>query len=154
MTAVASLGFDWNVLVHKWALLVGVAFHTNHVAAGHGSDLPDGGCSVNIVAIAARDQTFVNPMVIGPGKVRFRGRMTSVAELGLRLYEEVLGFCSVMRRVAIYAAYVAIGMRGTAEVALFMTFTVATQAASTGILPRHRLEADDFRDIPATFDVR
>src|SRR5215472_7842569 len=54
----ASLGLHGYVFVYKWALLVGVTFHANLISTRKSPDLPQCGCAVNVVAIAAVDQAF------------------------------------------------------------------------------------------------
>jgi len=61
---------------------------------------------MNVVAVAAVDQAFVDAVVIGLGEVRFSRGMTAVAELGLGPGQQVLRLFGVVRRMTIDAAYV------------------------------------------------
>ena len=108
---------------------------------------------MSVMAVAALDETFVYSMVIRLCEVSFRGRMTSIAEIGLRWNEEMLRLFGVMRRVAVQAPNIVARVRRRGEVPLLVLFTVAAQATGVGILLRHRLEADNLGHIPAAFHV-
>jgi len=71
VTTVATLRFDRYMFINKRACLFSVAFDTNGIAARHGTHLAQGGGAVSIVAIAASDQPFVDPVVIRLRKIRF-----------------------------------------------------------------------------------
>jgi hypothetical protein len=109
---------------------------------------------MDVVAVAALDETFVYSMVIRFRESGLGGHMTSIAKLGLSLNEEVLRLFGVVRRVAVQAANIVARVRRRGEVPLLMLFTVTTQATGVGILLRHRREADDLGHVPAAFYVR
>jgi hypothetical protein len=142
------------MLIHKRPLFFSVTLDANRVAGGHGPDLADGGRAVDIVAVAALDEAFVYPVVIRFGKVGLGVCMTSVAQTGLCLNEQVFRFFSVMRGVAVQAPNIVARMCRRGEVTLLMTLTVATQAAGVGVLLRYRLEANDLGYIPAALHMR
>jgi len=48
-----------------------MALHASGVAAGQSLGLAKRGRAVNVVAVAAMNQSFVYAMVIGPGKLSF-----------------------------------------------------------------------------------
>jgi hypothetical protein len=77
------------------------------------------------MAITALDQTFVDPVVIGFGKICLGRNMASVAQLGLVLDKQMLRFFGVMRGVAVKTSDVTTGVRGLGKMGLLMTFTVA-----------------------------
>jgi hypothetical protein len=52
---------------------------------------------MNVVAVAALNKTLVHSMVIRLREIGLRGDMTSIAELGLCLNEEVLRLFGVVR---------------------------------------------------------
>jgi hypothetical protein len=106
------------------------------------------------MAVAALDQAFVDSMVIRLCEVGLRGYMTSVAEVGLGSNEKMFRFFGVMRRMAIQAPYIVARVSRRGEVPLLVFCPVAAQATGIGILLRHRLEANDLRNIPAAFYVR
>ena len=67
---------------------------------------------MRVMAVTALHQTFVDPVVIGLGKIRLGRGMASVAQLGLVLDQQVLCFLGVMGRVAVETADIAAGVRG------------------------------------------
>ncbi len=111
VTTAAALSFHRYMLIDERALLVGVAFDTNRIPAGHGPHLAEGGGAVHVVAVAALDQAFVYSMVIRLCEVGLGSCMTSVAEVGLCSNEEMLRFFSVMGRVAIQASNIVARVR-------------------------------------------
>ena len=149
-----ALRLDRYVLVDERPLLVGMAFDTYRVPTRHDPQLPESGSSMNVVAVAALDKTFVYSMVIRLGEVGFGGGMTPVTEIGLRPCKQVRGILGMMRRVAVQAANIVARVRGCGEVSLLMLFTVATQALRARILLRHRREANDLGHVPTALDVR
>lgn len=86
----AALRLHRYVFIYKGSLLVGMAFNANLISTGKSSDLPQGGCAMNVVAVAAVDKAFIHAVVIGLGEIRFGRSMTSVAEVGLSPGQEVL----------------------------------------------------------------
>ena len=84
VTTAAALRLDRYVLINERALLIGVAFDTNRVPGWHGPHLAEGGGAMDVVAVAALDETFVYSMVIRPREIGLGGHMASVAEFGLR----------------------------------------------------------------------
>lgn len=92
-----TLGLHGHMLIYKRSLFFGMALDTNCVATGHGPHLAEGGRAVDIVAVTALDEAFVDPVVIRLCKVGLRGYMTSVAETGLCLNEKVFRFLGMMR---------------------------------------------------------
>jgi hypothetical protein len=66
-------------------LLVGMTLHTDGVPIRHGPHLPECGRAMDIVAVAALDEAFVDAMMIWLCEIGFGSDMTSVAELGLCL---------------------------------------------------------------------
>ena len=87
VTTAAALSLDRYVLINKRSLFVGMAFDTNRVPARHGPHLPEGGGAMDVVAVAALDETFVDPMVIRFREVGFGSCMTPITEIGLRPYK-------------------------------------------------------------------
>lgn len=149
----ASFGLHRHVFVDERALLVRVAFDTNGVPTWYRPHLPQSRGAVRIVAIATLNESLIDPMVIGLCEVCFCRLVTSIAELRLGLYQEVLRFSCVVRRMTIEAADVATGVGGLREVPLLLFGAVATQAAGIRLLGGERLEANDFADISTAFYV-
>ena len=106
VAAGASFGLHWYVFIYKGSLLFGMAFQADLIATGKGSDLPQGGRAVNIVAVAAMDEAFIDAVVISLREIRLSRGVTSVAEIGLCPDQQVFRPLRVMWRMAIDAAYV------------------------------------------------
>jgi len=87
------------------------------------------------MAVDAFDQTLVDPVVPGLGKICLGRGMASVAQLGLVLNQQALLSLGVMGRVAVETADLATGMGGFGKMRLLVTFAVAFQTASAGLLP-------------------
>ena len=83
VTTAAALRLHRHVFIHKRSLFVGMALDADRVSAGHRPDLPEGSGAVDVVAVAALDETFVYAMVVRLREVGLGGNMASVAELGL-----------------------------------------------------------------------
>jgi len=108
----AALGLHRYVLVDERPLFVDVALVADGVPARQGPQLTRGRRSVRIVTVVALHQAFVDPVVIGFGKICLGRDMASVAQLGLILDQQVLFFLGVMRRVAVETADIATGVGG------------------------------------------
>jgi hypothetical protein len=65
---------------------------------------------VDVVAVSALHEAFVDSMVIGLAEVSLCGCVTAVAELGLRCCQQMFRFLGVMRRVTVQAADIAAAM--------------------------------------------
>ena len=87
MTTAAALSLDRYVLIDERSLLVSMAFATNRVPGRQGTHLMNGGRAMDVVAVAALDETFVDSMMIRLSEVGFGSCMTPVTELGLRPYK-------------------------------------------------------------------
>ena len=79
-----------DVFIHKRPFLVGMTLGANCISAGQSSDLSQCGCAVDIVAIAAMNEAFIDPMVIGFSEIRLSRGVTSIAEVGLYTGQQVL----------------------------------------------------------------
>jgi hypothetical protein len=89
---------------------------------------------VDIVAVAALDQAFVNPMAIRLREVCFDRDMTSITEIGLCPNEQVLWLFCVVRGVTVQTADIVAGVCRSGEMPLLVAFAVAGQAAIGGFL--------------------
>ena len=153
MTALTSLGFHGDMLVDERPLFVGVALVANLVSTWQGADLTQVGSAVRIVAVAALDESFIDSVVIWPAEIRACRSMTAITKFRLFLNQQVLGFLTVVRRVAVEASDVAIAMGRLAEVSLLLAGSMTTEATCARLLARESLEADDLADVPAPIDV-
>ena len=149
----ATVGLYWHMLVDKGALLVDVALITDGIAAGQALQLLDGRRPVRVVAVTALDQAFVHPVVKGFGKIRLSRGVAAVAQLRLTLNQQELALLGVMGRVAVETPDIVAGMSGFDEMRLSMRLAVASQTASTRLLPRHVLEGEYLCDDAATGHV-
>lgn len=106
----ATFRFHRYMLVHKRTARIGMALHASGIAAGQGLGLAERGSTVNVVAVAAMNQSFVHAMVIRPGKLSSGCGVACIALRGLFLNEQVLGFFRVVRRMAVKATDVIAGV--------------------------------------------
>lgn len=97
VTTATALSLDRYMLKNERTLLVGMTFGADRVPGRHGPHLANGGGAMDIVAVAALDQTFVYSMVIRLSKVGLGSDMTSIAEIGLCLNQEMLRLFGVVR---------------------------------------------------------
>lgn len=134
MTALTSLGFHRDMLVDERPLFVCVALVANLISTWQGADLTQVGSAVRIVAVAALDESFIDSVVIGPAEIRACRSMTAITKLGLFLNQQVLGFLTVMGRMAVEASDIAIGMGRLAEMSLFLAGSVTTEATCARLL--------------------
>jgi hypothetical protein len=131
------------VLIHEWTNFIRVTFGTDRISAWQRPYLAKRRRSMHIVAITALDQALVHSMVIWPPKISSGGGVASIAEIGLRLDEQMFGFFGMVRRVAVEAPNVIAGVWRSRKVSLFVLLPVAAQTARVGVLSRNRREVDD-----------
>ena len=125
VATVAAFGFDWDMLEHEGALLIGVALVANRITTRERLDLSERGCPVHIVTIAALNKALVHTMVIRLCEVCRLRKVAAIAQCRLGFRQQVLGLRSFVRRVAVEAADIAAGMNRAGEVALLEIFAVA-----------------------------
>ena len=99
------------MLVNEWPLFFGMAFHANRIAGRDRPDLTYGGCAVNVVAVTAEQKAFVNAVMIGSGEISLCRDVAAVAEIRLRLYQQVVRFFGVVGGVTVQAANIVTGVR-------------------------------------------
>lgn len=75
MATGAAFRLHRYMFVHERASCISVAFHARCISVGQAFDLAESRSAVNVVAIAAVDQPFVDTVVIRPGKLGFGSRM-------------------------------------------------------------------------------
>ena len=92
-----ALRLHRHMLIHERSLFVGMALDTNCVPTGHGPHLAERGRTVDVVAVAALYEAFVYPVMIRLREIGLRSCMTSIAETGLGLNQEVFLFFCMMR---------------------------------------------------------
>jgi hypothetical protein len=147
MTTRAAFSFHGKVLKDERALFISVALGTGGIAGGHVANVAQGGGTVEIVTVRALQEAFVHTVVERFGELRFGRGVALVAELRLGLRKEAMLFLRVMRRMAVQAADVIVGMRRAIEVHLTFAVRMTSQTACTGLLPGEFLEADDLANV-------
>jgi len=110
MATGAAFRFYRHMLVHKRAARIGMALHASGISAGQSLGLAKRGGAVNIVAVAAMNQSFVYAMVIRPGKLSLGRGVARIALRGFLLNEQVLWLFRVVRRMAVKATDVIAGV--------------------------------------------
>jgi hypothetical protein len=107
----AAFRFHRHMLIHKGSASIGMALDASRVAAGQSLGLAERGSAMNVVAIAAMNQSFIYAMVIGPGKLSFGIGVARITLRGLFLNEQVLWLFCVMGRMAVKTTDVIAGVR-------------------------------------------
>jgi len=113
--------------------LVDMTIKTELVLCGRRTELSSQKTTVLIVAVAAFEQTLVDPVVKGPREVRRYLEMTAIAELRLRRLQKKWLNLSGMDGMTIDAANVVLLVLRFEKIAVLFTELVAVEAASTGI---------------------
>ena len=130
---------DTTLCLHRRMLecerpgLVDMTIKTELVLCGRRTELSSQKTTVLIVAVAAFEQTLVDPMVKGPREVRRYLEMTAIAELRLRCLQKKWLNLRGMDGMTIDAANVVLLVLRFEKIAVLFTELVAVEAASTGI---------------------
>jgi len=154
MTTAAAFRFYRDMFIDKRALLVSVALVANKISARKSSHLPQSCSAVNIVAVAAADQSLLDAVVVWLREICLGRGMAAIAKLRLFLHQQMLRLFGVMWRMAVETSNVIAVMGRLREAPLFVRFAVAAQAAFGGVLPRQALKTDDLADIAAALHMR
>ena len=96
----------------KRSCLVGMAAEANLILSRSGSKLAREEAAVRIMTIAARQQTFVNPMMHRFGKLRLDFHVAAVAQHRLCTCQQRTFYFGMMRRMAVNAADVILQVLG------------------------------------------
>ena len=91
MATRAAFLLDGNVLKHERPHSFGMAIGADRELACCGAQLPSNKAAMRIVAIAAGNQTYIHAMPVWTIELGFLRRMTSVAQLRLLRFEQVIG---------------------------------------------------------------
>ena len=134
MATGATLRLDRYVFVDKWTLFIRVAFKADSVSLRQSANLAQRRRAMDVVAVTALNQSLIDAMMIRLRKVSLRGYVAAKAKGRLRVNQQVFRVCRVVGRMAVQAAHIVAGVHGTAEVALRVILTVATQAADVCVL--------------------
>jgi len=107
----AAFSFYWYVLINKRTGLICVALGADRIARRQGPHLSESRRSMDVVAVTALDQPFIDSVVVGLREVGLGGCVTAVAELRLGDCEQVLWFLRIVWRVTIQATDIAARVR-------------------------------------------
>ena len=149
----AAFCFDWNMFVYERTAGISVALHASRISVGLGLDLAKRGSAVNIMAVTAMNEFFIDAMVIGPGKLSFFSCMARITLRGFFLDEQMLRLFRMMWRMAVKTTHGIAGVGRTGEMLVFQVLTMTTETARTGFFPRQALESDDFGGIASASHV-
>lgn len=153
MRAVAScaaFSLDGSVLINEWPAHFGVALGADRVLIGRRFQVavPEG--AVDIVAVAALDESFVDLVVERHIKCRLGIGMALETKRRLRSLQQSL-IVALVNGVTADAAYVCLGMRRAVEVG--MRAGVAAEALLVHFLGRVLRRVEDLGDVATTGHV-
>lgn len=143
-----------NVLKNERSHGFGMAVGADRELAGRGAQLPSNKAAMRIVAIAAGNQTHIHAMPVWTIELGFLRRMTSVAQLRLLGFEQVIGLRGMMRRMAAQASDSILQVNGAHKVQVFQGAFVALQAALAGLLGGELRETNNLCLIAPSLHVR
>ena len=149
----AAFCLDRNMFVYERTAGIGVTLRASRISVGLGLDLTKRGGAVNIVAVTAMNESFIDAMVIGPGKLSLCSCMARIALRGLFLNEQMLRLFRMMWRMAVKTTHGIAGVGRTGEMLVFQVLTMTTETARTGFFARQSLETDDFGGIASASHV-
>lgn len=158
----ATVDTDCSVLKDEGAALVDVTLHArlfvleavrHHARTGRHAGGRGVG-SMGIVAIGALHEALIDAVFDGHGELRANVGVATVAEVSLRLGEELLGGGCLMDGVAVGANHVGSGVGTTTDVGAADLLGVAVEAGVEGLLGSVAGEGDDFGFVAFGFDVR
>ena len=95
---------------------------------------------MRVVAIGALDQAFVHAVVKGHAELRLLLKVTAIAKLRRRFYQQELRSLCMMRRMAGDTTDVTLGMQGIDSLHVFGAGRVTAEAAVIDLLGRMLLE--------------
>ena len=147
----AAFRLDRSMLERERTTHVGVALGADHVLVSGGLEIvvPEG--AVNVMAVAALDQSLVHLVVEGHAESRLHVGMALEAERGLSSLQQGLSSAR-MHAVATDASDIGLGVRRTIEVG--MHTRVAALAGGVHVLGRGLGGIEDLGGIAAAVDVQ
>lgn len=147
-------GFHWGVFEDVRSHLVGMALGADGKLTGGCPQLTACQSAVGIVTVAALDQSRIDTMTIGAGELRLFGLVTTEAEFGLAGLQQEIDVSGFVRVVATCAREAVGQVFRFGEVLGLGTGLVALGANGGALGRRQRFEANDFRDVSTTIDMR
>jgi len=148
----AAFRLDRCVLEDEWPARLGMALGADLILIGRRLQVIVPESAMNVMAIAALDQTFIHPVMERHIERRLYIGVALKAEHGLRSLEQLLFVCAGMHAVATGAADIGLGMRRTFEVG--MRSRVTAQARSIYLFGSSLGGVEDFGYVAATINVR
>ncbi len=153
MARLAALNLNGRMFVNKRTLLVRVAFEADRILRGGSPHLLRFDCAVYVVAIAALNQTLIDPVVKGHFEFSFLVEVAAVTKFRLSFHQQEL-FCGrVVWGMAGDATDVIPRMLGVDRVHMLRAAGVAGQAALVDLLGGMILEDEDLSFVAASGDV-
>lgn len=145
--------FDREMFIHEWAAQLRVAFETDLILVGAGTQLMGKKSTVFVVAIGTVDQAFIYSMMIRAAELSANLRVTTETEHRSRCLEESVLDLGRMHRMATGAANTVFQMHRAMEITA-ITGLMATLAEFAHLLGAERFVAKDFCHVAAARDVR
>jgi hypothetical protein len=133
---------------------IGVALGTDRELSGSGANLVSGLSTVGIVTVTALDQSDVDTVTVGPGKLGFLGRVAAEAQVRLRLHQHEIHICGLVRAVAGSATEAVRHVLRLREVLRFQTGLVTLRTDCCRLSGTQGFEPNDLGDITTAVDVR
>ena len=105
VTARAALLFYRNVFKHKGTHRLRVAICADGELACGAAQLSSNKAAMRIVAITAGNQTHIDAMAVWPLKLSFLRGVASIAKKSFLRFQQMIGLCGIVRRMAAQAAH-------------------------------------------------
>jgi hypothetical protein len=153
MTGRATLCFHWQVLIDERTADVGMALKTDLVAGRTRAQLLWDDASVNVVAVAALDKTFLYAVMKRSGKLRFLFRMAPETELRLVFLQHATFDLRLMGRMTSSTSDIVGEVLRPEKIGVLHGTGVTRQADPAGLLISQLLETYDLRDVAAAFHM-
>jgi hypothetical protein len=149
----AFIGFYGSVLENERPHRIRMALGTNRELTGGSSHLVAGLGAVRIVAVAALDESGVNPVPIGPRELRLLRGMAAVTQGSLRFRQQKIDIGSRVGTVTGSTADAIRQVLRVGEILRFQTGLVALRTDRRRLGGAQRLETNDLGDIAAAVNV-
>jgi len=137
----ASFALDCGVFEYEGSARLGVTLGADRIHVGGGLNVIASECTVNIMAVAALQQSFIHLVMEGHGEGRLDVSVAAIAELGLRGLQQMLLNSGIMNAMAAAATHATLGVGRTA------------QTGRIDLLGRGLAELNDLGDVSAALNV-
>lgn len=134
MAGRAAINLHGRMLVDEWALLFGVALVANGVLRRGRAHLLRHHRSMDVVAVGALNQAFVDPMVKRHRELGLFAEVARVAQFRLRLDKQVFPCRGVMRRMTGHTAHSVLRVNRIQRVHMLRPANMAGQTACVDVL--------------------